>query len=149
LRSSPIFGRSLSFALVGTMNPTSGDASIFVPLEQTALTQTIEPRRRTALFARYSVMGSIADALGVLAAYLPEFVADWTGCTRAAGIQLMFGLYAVLGIVGILLYRPLSGDRGCRRGSEGAAAAIEDARNTAWLLSSAWIRSAPASWCSH
>jgi hypothetical protein len=27
------------------MNPTSGDASIFVPLEQTVLTQTIEPRR--------------------------------------------------------------------------------------------------------
>jgi MFS family permease len=95
-------------AFVGTMNPTSGDASIFVPLEQTVLTQTIEPRRRTALFARYSVIGSIAGALGVLAASLPEFVADWTGCTRAAGIQLMFGLYAVLGIVGILLYRPLS-----------------------------------------
>jgi predicted MFS family arabinose efflux permease len=98
----------LLIAFVGTMNPTSGDASIFVPLEQTALTQTIEPRRRTALFARYSVIGSIAGALGVLAASLPEFVADWTGCTRAAGIQLMFGLYAGLGIVGILLYRPLS-----------------------------------------
>jgi MFS family permease len=98
----------LVIAFVGTMNPTSGDASIFVPLEQTALTQTIEPRRRTALFARYSVIGSIAGALGVLAASLPEFVADWTGCTRAAGIQLMFGLYVGLGIVGILLYRPLS-----------------------------------------
>jgi hypothetical protein len=45
----------LVIAFVGTMNPTSGDASIFVPLEQTVLTQTIEPRRRTALFARYSV----------------------------------------------------------------------------------------------
>jgi uncharacterized membrane protein YfcA len=72
------------------------------------LTQTIEPRRRTALFARYSVIGSIAGALAVLAASLPKFVADWTGCTRAAGIQLMFGLYAVLGIVGILLHGPLS-----------------------------------------
>jgi hypothetical protein len=36
----------LVIAFVGTMNPTSGDASIFVPLEQTVLTQTIEPRRR-------------------------------------------------------------------------------------------------------
>jgi MFS family permease len=44
----------LLIAVVGTMNPTSGDASIFVPLEQTVLTETIEPRRRTALFARYS-----------------------------------------------------------------------------------------------
>src|SRR6185503_4268709 len=45
----------LIIAFVGTINPTSGDASIFQPLEQTVLTQTIAPHRRTALFARYSV----------------------------------------------------------------------------------------------
>jgi MFS family permease len=98
----------LVVAFVGTMNPTSGDASIFVPLEQTVLTQTIEPRRRTALFARYSVIGSAATALGVLAAALPDFATVWTGCTRAAAMQLMFGCYAILGVVTLLLYRPLS-----------------------------------------
>ena len=98
----------LVIAIVGTMNPTSGDASIFVPLEQTVLTQTIEARRRTALFARYSVIGSCATALGVLAAAFPDFAASWIGCTRAAAMQLMFGLYAVLGLVAFLLYRPLS-----------------------------------------
>src|SRR5205809_1339579 len=72
----------LVIAFVGTMNPTSGDASIFVPLEQTVLTQTIATRRRTALFARYSVIGSCATALGVLAAALPDFMTAWTGCTR-------------------------------------------------------------------
>jgi MFS family permease len=66
----------LVIAFVGTMNPTSGDASIFVPLEQTVLTQTIEPHRRTALFARYSVIGSAATALGVLAAALPDFMTN-------------------------------------------------------------------------
>ena len=98
----------LVIAFVGTMNPTSGAASIFVPLEQTVLTQTIEARRRTALFARYSVIGSCATALGVLAAALPDFAAVWTGCTRAAAMQLMFGLYAALGLLSYLLYRPLS-----------------------------------------
>src|SRR5215470_13539663 len=98
----------LVIAFVGTMNPTSGDASIFVPLEQTVLTQTIAARSRTALFARYSVIGSCATALGVLAAALPDFVTVWTGCTRAAAMQLMFGLYAGLGLVAFLLYRPLS-----------------------------------------
>ena len=98
----------LVIAVVGTMNPTSGDASIFVPLEQTVLTQTIEPQRRTALFARYSVIGSCATALGVLAAALPDFAAAWTGCSRSAAMQLMFGLYAVLGLAAFLLYRPLS-----------------------------------------
>jgi predicted MFS family arabinose efflux permease len=90
------------------MNPTSGDASIFVPLEQTVLTETIEPRRRTALFARYSVIGSCATALGVLTAAFPDFATAWTGCSRSAAMQLMFGLYAVLGLVAFLLYRPLS-----------------------------------------
>ena len=98
----------LIIAIVGTMNPTSGDASIFVPLEQTVLTQTIEPRRRTALFARYSVIGSCTTALGVLAAAFPDAAAAWTGWTRTAAMQVMFALYAVLGLVAFLLYRPLS-----------------------------------------
>ncbi len=98
----------LVIAFVGTMNPTSGDASIFVPLEQTVLTQTIEPRRRTALFARYSVIGSAATALGVLAAALPDFITMWTGCTWTTAMQLMFGLYAALGLVALAVYRPLS-----------------------------------------
>jgi hypothetical protein len=67
----------LVIAFVGTMNPTSGDASIFVPLE-TVLTQTIAARQRTALFARYSVIGSCATALGVLAAAVPDIVTAWT-----------------------------------------------------------------------
>ena len=98
----------LVIAFVGTMNPTSGDASIFVPLEQTVLTQMITARSRTALFARYSVIGSCATALGVLAAALPDFITAWTGCTRTAAMQLMFGFYAGLGVVALLLYRPLS-----------------------------------------
>src|SRR5580700_3268353 len=69
----------LVIAFVGTMNPTSGDASIFAPLEQTVLTETVEARRRTALFARYSVMGSVAGALGVLAAGFPDVAAVWMG----------------------------------------------------------------------
>jgi MFS family permease len=98
----------LVIAFVGTMNPTSGDASIFVPVEQTVLTQTIAARQRTALFARYSVIGSCATALGVLAAALPDFIADWTRYSGPAAIQLMFGLYAVLGLVAFALYQPLS-----------------------------------------
>src|SRR5437588_2187770 len=98
----------LVIAFVGTMNPTSGDASVFVPLEQTVLTQAIEPRRRTALFARYSVIGSLAGALGVLAASFPEMAVVWTGWTRSMSMQFMFALYAALGVVALVLYRPLS-----------------------------------------
>src|SRR5205085_12397380 len=89
----------LLIAFAGTMNPTSGDASIFLPLEQAALTQTVEPRRRTALFARYSVIGSVASAIGTLAASMPDWTVEWTGGSRMLVIQLMFGVYAALGFV--------------------------------------------------
>jgi hypothetical protein len=90
------------------MNPTSGDASVFLPLEQTVLTQTVEPHRRTALFARYRLIGSVAGALGILAAAAPDLTANWAGCTRTTVTQLMFGFSGMLGITALLLYRPLS-----------------------------------------
>ena len=98
----------LVIAFVGTMNPTSGDASVFLPLEQTVLTQTVKARRRTALFARYSLIGSVGGALGVLAAAAPDLEAKRYGFGPVAAMQGMFGLYAVLGIISLLLYRPLS-----------------------------------------
>jgi len=98
----------LVIAFVGTMNPTAGDASIFLPLEQAALAETVEARRRTALFARYSLVGSVAGALGILAAALPDLWLEWTGFARGAAIQCMFVLYALLGAITLLLYRPLS-----------------------------------------
>ena len=98
----------LIIAFVGTINPTSGDASIFQPLEQTVLTQTIAPRRRTALFARYSVIGSLAGAAGVLAAAIPDVAAGWSGFDRVTAVQAMFVAYGLFGVASLLLYRPLS-----------------------------------------
>src|SRR5256885_14363886 len=97
----------LLIAFVGTMNPTSGDASIFLPLEQAALAQTAEPQRRTAVFARYSVIGSLAGAIGTLAAAAPDWLAGTEGAGRLGVMQLMFVAYAVLGVVTLVLYRPL------------------------------------------
>lgn len=72
------------------------------------MTETVDPRRRTALFAWYSVIGSLAGAIGTLAAASPDLLADWIGVSRLPAIQAMFALYAVLGFVGFALYRPLS-----------------------------------------
>jgi hypothetical protein len=136
----------LVIAFVGTMNPTSGDASIFVPLE-TVLTQTIAARQRTALFARYSVIGSCATALGVLAAAVPDIVTAWTGCTRPAAMQLMFGFYAVLGLVALVLYRPLS--PAVEIADEAPKTPLRQSKRLVYGMAalSAWIRSAPGSWC--
>lgn len=58
----------LLVAFVGTVNPSSGDVSVFLPLEHTLIAQLALDRERTAIFARYSLVGSVGTALGALAA---------------------------------------------------------------------------------
>src|SRR4051794_2133145 len=56
----------LLIAFVGTLNPSAGDVSLFLPLEQARLTKAVADRDRPALFARYSLVGSLAGAIGAL-----------------------------------------------------------------------------------
>jgi MFS family permease len=95
-------------AFVGTMNPSSGDVSLFLPLEHTSLAQTVDPRRRTALFARYSLVGSLVGAIGTLAASLPDVAERWTGIDPTVAIQAMFLLYGAIGAAAFVLYLRLS-----------------------------------------
>ncbi len=104
------FGLLLIIAFVGTLNPSSGDASVFVPLEHARLAQTISDSQRTALFARYSLFGSLAAALGSLAAAAPEVLAA-SGVDPGAAMRGMFVLYAALGAAVLLLYRRLAPQR--------------------------------------
>lgn len=98
----------LVVAFVGTLNPSSGDVSVFQPTEQALLPQTIAPSERTALFARYSLTGTLVAALGALCAGLPGFVAAHTALGLRGAIDAMFLLYALLGLTVLFLYRGLS-----------------------------------------
>lgn len=98
----------LIIAFVGTLNPSSGDVSVFLPLEQTVLAETVDPKQRTALFARYSLFGTLMGAAGTLAAALPDLAAARFGLSQLALLHGMFWLYGALGAVALALYRPLS-----------------------------------------
>ena len=98
----------LLVAFVGTINPSAGDVSIFLPVEQPLLSGTISSRRRTALFARYSLIGAFAGALGTLAAGLPEIIAHKLDVNETAIFQSVFWFYAIVGAATLLIYRPLS-----------------------------------------
>ena len=58
----------LLVAFVGTLNPSSGDVSVFLSLEQAELARLAPDQRRTRLFARYSFAGSVEAAAGALMA---------------------------------------------------------------------------------
>jgi MFS family permease len=96
----------LLVAFVGTLNPSSGDVSVFLPLEHTVLAQAASDGDRTAIFARYSFIGSVVAALGALAAGL----VDWAGALldRRTVVDLLFILYGLLGLGAFWLYRDLS-----------------------------------------
>ncbi len=98
----------LVVAFVGTLNPSSGDVSVFLPLEQALLPQTVPATERTALFARYSLVGSLLGAVGALGAGLPAFLATHTSLGLEGALQGMFGLYALIGVGVLVLYRDLS-----------------------------------------
>jgi MFS family permease len=96
-------------AFVGTLNPSSGDVSVFLPLEQAQLARMASDRDRTRLFARYSFIGSIMAAVGALGAALPEAAAELVGTELRPALQAAFLLYAALGGLALLLYRNLPG----------------------------------------
>jgi len=98
----------LVVAFVGTLNPSSGDVSVFLPLEQSLLPQTVSDKQRTALFARYSVVGSLLGAVGALFAGAPSFVSAHSSISFGTALDGTFWLYALAGLVVLVLYRDLS-----------------------------------------
>jgi MFS family permease len=98
----------LIVAFVGTLNPSSGDVSMFLPIEQSLLPQTTPDSSRTALFARYSLIGSLIGAFGALSAGVPDLIERWFDIEFLTALRSMFLLYAVLGVLIMLLYHRLS-----------------------------------------
>jgi MFS family permease len=96
-------------ALVGTLNPSSGDVSVFLPLEQAALAETVVTRELTGIFAIYNVAGALAGALGALASGLPSLLASRFGWNMIAAQRSGFVAYAAIALIAALVYRSLSG----------------------------------------
>jgi MFS family permease len=95
--AAPAFAWLLVIAFVGTLNPSGGDVSVFLPIEQALLVECADAEERTALFARWNLCAALASALGALAA------GAFADAASAA-----FLLYGLLGVGAALLYRRLS-----------------------------------------
>jgi len=92
---------------IGTLNPSSGDVSVFLPLEQAMLAETVSDENRTSVFAAYSLVGSLVAAVGSLAAGLPELLRALVPLSFLGALQAMFAVYALLGLASYFLYRRL------------------------------------------
>ena len=106
--SSSAFVPVLLIAVIGTLNPTAGDVSVFLPVEQAILPQTVDAAARTRLFARYNLVGALAGAAGALLAAAPAVLHRWAGWDQLSVMRGMFVLYSALALVNLAAYRTLS-----------------------------------------
>lgn len=98
----------LLIAFVGTLNPSSGDVSVFLSVEQALLPATTGDSARTALFARYAMTGSLVAAVGSLCAGAPAWLGGLVGTSATTAQHWTFLGYAALGVIVLMRYRRLS-----------------------------------------
>jgi MFS family permease len=118
----------LLVAFMGPLNPSGGDASVFLPLEHTVLAASASAETRTSVFARYSFVGSIFAAVGALAAAVPDWLASRAGWGLLEALRAMFLVYAAIGAATWALYlrlpQPPRGDESKPRSSLGPSRGI-------------------------
>ena len=94
-------------AAVGTLNPSGGDVSVFLPTEQAALASEVDESERPQLYAAYNLVGTIAAAFGALASALPALADDALGWRVVDAERLGFAAYALIGVAVGVVYRRL------------------------------------------
>ncbi len=106
------FSNAAQFAIVamiafaGTINPSTGDLGVLVPLEHAMLAHGAPDDERTRNFARYSLIGALSMAAGSIVAAAPDFLSH-AGIGMLVSFKIMFYAYAVLGVASAALYRLL------------------------------------------
>jgi MFS family permease len=97
----------LAVAVIGTLNPSSGDVSAFLPTEQAFVADRVAGPARTRAYAVYNLCGTLAGALGAFASGLPETISGRTGWSLPTVERLGFGFYALCGLIILGVYLSL------------------------------------------
>jgi MFS family permease len=95
-------------ATVGVISPSGQEVGPFLSIEQASLTQVIANRARTDVLAWYTLLGSIATALGALTAGGIMRALQRASWPPLNGYRIVVIGYAALGIVLALLFSRLS-----------------------------------------
>jgi len=100
----------LVVAVIGTLNPSSGDVSVFLPTEQALVADHVPATRRVHVFSIYNLAAIFAAAIGALASGLPNVVARHSSLDVLDAQRLSFLGYALAGVVLFVIYRGLRRD---------------------------------------
>ena len=96
-------GFIIAVAFFGSVNPSTGDIGVLIPIEHAMLTYGVTDEDRTHTFARYSLIGALSMAVGALGAAIPDVLVT-LGIERVSAFKLMFYGYAALGLASAAIY---------------------------------------------
>jgi MFS family permease len=109
----------LVVAFVGTLNPSAGDVSVFLPTEQALLSRLGDSRAGTQRFAWYNVLGTLSGAAGALSSAVVVTLAQRAGLSTLNGERVGFVLYACVGLLCLGVYRGLPSEAPAASGKRG------------------------------
>ncbi len=95
--ATPVFAILLVAATFGVISPSGNEIGPFLAVEQASLSQLVPDRRRTSLFARYQLAGSLATAVGTLAGGALSQAAIAGGASEADAYRYVIVGYALVG----------------------------------------------------
>ena len=95
-------------ATIGVISPSGNEVGPFLAVEQASLSETIEDRRRTSVFAWYNLAGSIATAFGALAAGLAVGSMRAMGLDELSAYRVVVVGYAAIGLALAALFSRVS-----------------------------------------
>jgi len=96
-------------SFVGAFNVIGGGPTGPVqPLERASLAQSVDPSKRTDLFAIFQIAAMVSRALGVLAVSLPLLYQSLFDMSEVDSMKVMFAIYAAASMIAGGIYALLS-----------------------------------------
>jgi len=93
---------------LGVISPSGGEVGPFLSIEQAALSHVVGDEQRTSVFAWYTLAGSLATALGALAAGTGTRALQRLSLAPLGSYRAVVLLYAALGVALALIFLRLS-----------------------------------------
>ncbi|KAI4128882.1 MAG: hypothetical protein LQ338_002512 [Usnochroma carphineum] len=96
-------------SIFGVISPSGNEIGPFKAIEESTLSQLSAPAIRSDVFAWYTLLGNAGTAFGmVVCGWLVEWLQTLEGWTPIRAYRIIFGIYASLGIVKLVLSIMLS-----------------------------------------
>ncbi len=105
---SGTFWPLLVAATIGVISPSGGEVGPFLPVEQAGLSEGLTNENRTVVFAWYTLVGSIAAALGALMGGFATQALQNRGFAQVDSYRFALLGYAAVGLILATLFSRLS-----------------------------------------